>query len=153
MRRAVLVFLVVIGAVAGCSSTPSATTEPSEPPPSAPSEAPADDSTDDAAEPAEDGVTLPEAWPSDVPLPNATLVTAIDLGGGAAFNLGYSDVPADEPEEYVAALLAAGFTEVSSGTTGVEGGSFFERDDWMLSFAISDVAGVSSLALTLVAQD
>lgn len=150
MRRIVLVAVIAVAALSACStgSSDAASTAPIETygaaeddASSTPTPAPSEDAT----------IALPIGFPSDVPLPDGTLVTASDLGG-QGFQLGYTNVTQEALDEYLVALEAAGFTSIGAGDLGEDAGYFYDRDDWALSFGTADANGVYSLALTIVTR-
>ena len=99
------------------------------------------------------GVSLPDSWPSELPLPEGTLTYSLSAGGtfSALFEVSDESVATD----LGAQLEAAGFEKTSEGNFGGLLTSSYENESYYitLSFVPSEGDTPSSIQYSVVEQE
>ena len=146
-----------VSALAGCGSTAETTIESG-----TDTEIEADEEgveiTDDEGNsfPAGEDVEVPDSWPSDVPLYDGQLFSAIAAGGGANLTWLTDSSVNDAFAEYSAQLESAGFSDQNTGAALNQDGELrtanFEGDKTIVIVVVADAGDGTKLSATAASK-
>ena len=93
------------------------------------------------------GASLPKDWPSDIAVPDGTIMMSISQDGGQVVQISVKGPEA--LDEMTANLEGAGFSETDSGDLSIMSLHIFERDDLAATASLIDLDGEYVLQVSI----